>query len=770
MKESTIASYDLRYGSERFNTPDGLELYYEIRGSGPVVLIINNFFIIAPLWRNFTRTLEKTHTIISFDLRNQGASSPVDGEIVFSSLVADVRHLLDHLDIAQAYIVGTSTSTLIARDFALAHPERVKGMILVGPLFCPYGSRRRKFLTRSWLATLDRGGVAGLFEHIFPLIYSDRTIESGGSPAFLALRERFTAVNSHRQLEQFLRASLTTDDDPAKLKRVEVPVKLVVGEADFLQSPSSLAATVGLLPRGELEVVPHSGHVPYFEATERFERSIADLVARIEATGAQASDPAQAVELRFAIPDLVEAVRASIAAHGDRPAVSRGQETWSYAQLGANLAAIAAGLAADTEGPILYAPSNSPIAVATILAAIAAKRVPVLPDPTWTDAEWLEVVRRCGIRSIVSERTLSIPWLARERRIGELYVYDAVVSADERDDVTPRDHTAFCRFTSGTTGFSRCLEFSSAAAIAAARSWWRAVRYSVDDVVLCLATLNNGLAFNTSLLSVLLAGAHLVFHGGPMIPSAIAATSRRVQPTVLVAFPFVYDALATGRHQLDASRLRLAISSAAPLKDTSAEAFRATHGIAICNYYGLVEAGPCTFNDGTVEGSVGYRLDGVDFKHTGGDEPGQLRVRSASMASGFLDRHGPPLSDSFDDNGYYVTNDLALLGEHGHLYLRGRLGRLMNIEGRKVDPGEVERVIRSVEGVTDAVVREETAGGRALIAAYVEGHAIAADALIEVFRHQLAPYKRPQRVHVVPDFPRSAAGKVLFNQLVAGES
>lgn len=287
MKESTITGYDLRYGTDRFTTPDGVELYYEVRGSGPPLVIVNNFFIIAPLWRNFTRTLEKSHTIISFDLRNQGASSPVEDDVAFASLVSDIGHVLDHLGIKQTYLVGTSTSTLIARDFALAHPERVKGMALVGPLFCPYGSRRRKFLTRSWLASLERGGVAGLFEHIFPLIYSDRTIESGGTPAYLALRERFTAVNSPHQLEQFLRASLTTDDDPAKLRQLEMPVKLIAGEADFLQNPSSLAASVALLPRGELDVVPHAGHVPYFEATERFERSIASLVASVEGTGTE---------------------------------------------------------------------------------------------------------------------------------------------------------------------------------------------------------------------------------------------------------------------------------------------------------------------------------------------------------------------------------------------------------------------------------------------------------------------------------------------------
>ena len=470
------------------------------------------------------------------------------------------------------------------------------------------------------------------------------------------------------------------------------------------------------------------------------------------------------VEQLFGLPRITDALAGAIAAHGDRPAISRGDETWSYRQLGGAIAAVERDLRTEA-GPILYAPSNSPVAVATIYGAIAAGCVPVLLDPTWTDAERIEVARRAGIRGVITEAPVEVAWLGNARRIGAVYLYDVILSAAERDDVAPRSDTAFCRFTSGTTGFSRCLEFTHAAGMAAAHSWWRAVRYSPDDVVLCLATLNNGLAFNTSLLAVLLSGGHLVFHAGPIIPSSIAATSRRFPPTSLVAFPFLYDALASGRHRLDTARLRLAVSSAAPLKPESDQAFRLHHGVAISNYYGVVEAGPCTFNDGSVAGSVGYRLDGIDFKIARDDAGDRLCVRSAAMASGFLDRRGPLLSASLDAEGYYVTNDLAELGQVGHLFLRGRVGRLINIEGRKIDPGEVEGVIRAVAGVTDAMVREETANGRALLAAYVESGQLAPDDLIEVFCHHLAPYKRPQRVRVLPRFPRSAAGKILFSEL-----
>lgn len=283
MDKDTIEAYDLKYGSSRLALPDGGELYYERYGQGPALTVVNNFFLISPLWKNFTKKIACDARILAYDLRNQGSSSVVEGDIPFSSLIDDLRDLLDGLGIEKTYLLGTSTSTLICRDFALAYPERVRGMVLVGPLFCPYGSQRRKYLTRSWLNSLDSGGTAGLFAHIFPLVYSDRTIETGGTPAYLALRERFLAVNSKAQLSQFLKASLTTDDDPQKLRRITCPVLLMAGEADFLSSPMSLAASCDLMPDARLEIIDFAGHVPYFEATGRFEQLVQGFVEEIEA-------------------------------------------------------------------------------------------------------------------------------------------------------------------------------------------------------------------------------------------------------------------------------------------------------------------------------------------------------------------------------------------------------------------------------------------------------------------------------------------------------
>jgi 3-oxoadipate enol-lactonase len=283
LNREIIEAYDLAYGGHApHRCADGTELYYELRGEGPNLCIINNMYIVSPLWRNFTTSLVSQHQILSYDLRNQGASSRIKGDFEFSQHVEDLLSLLDRLEIERTYLLGTSISTLICRDFAAAHPERVKGLLLFGPVFNPVGSKRRKYLTRSWLKSLEAGGPAALFNHFYPLVFGDHTIENGGSAAYLALRERFLALNSQEQLRQNLSASLTTDDDAATLGRISCPTLLAAGDGDFLNSRSSLDATGRLFPDARVETVPFAGHVPYFEATDRFEALVGDFTDSCE--------------------------------------------------------------------------------------------------------------------------------------------------------------------------------------------------------------------------------------------------------------------------------------------------------------------------------------------------------------------------------------------------------------------------------------------------------------------------------------------------------
>ena len=281
MNIETIENWDIRYEDNApVRTPSGLDIYYEINGAGPPLTIVSNFFLASVAWRNFTTQLRDRHRLLTYDLRNQGASSEGDGS--FENHVADLEAVLDAAGLESTYLLGTSISTQICRDFAVAHPDRVRGLLLCGPTIHPSGSRRRKFLVKAWLDDLDRGGLGSLFDNFFPLVFSDRIIETGGTPVYLGLRERFLAVNSTAQLVTNMRGAAEAVDSPEKLRAIDIPVLLFTGDSDYLAGPRALHEAKELLRQASIEIIENCGHSPYVEATAQFEAIVERFVGECE--------------------------------------------------------------------------------------------------------------------------------------------------------------------------------------------------------------------------------------------------------------------------------------------------------------------------------------------------------------------------------------------------------------------------------------------------------------------------------------------------------
>ncbi|MFJ2743731.1 alpha/beta fold hydrolase [Streptomyces sp. NPDC087440] len=276
---------DLSYppDARRAQVREGVELYYESVGSGTPITFLNNFFLSAPFWRSITGELAEHHRVVTYDLANHGASGKLAKEPSWQEHAADLIGLLDALEIESTYLVGTSASTQLARDVALAHPDRVRGLILAGPVFGLTGMRRHRQLNRAWRVTLQTQGIAGLYNHMYPEVIAGEMNEEGGTPGFLGLRESFMAMNTPEELANGL--SLVQEGDPSSqlLTRIGAPTLVVLGDDDILLSPGRGRQVAALFPRGRCEIMPNAGHVPFFDDPESFQSMILKFVAETEA-------------------------------------------------------------------------------------------------------------------------------------------------------------------------------------------------------------------------------------------------------------------------------------------------------------------------------------------------------------------------------------------------------------------------------------------------------------------------------------------------------
>jgi acyl-CoA synthetase (AMP-forming)/AMP-acid ligase II len=144
---------------------------------------------------------------------------------------------------------------------------------------------------------------------------------------------------------------------------------------------------------------------------------------------------------------------------------------------------------------------------------------------------------------------------------------------------------------------------------------------------------------------------------------------------------------------------------------------------------------------------------------------GRLLIRSSSMMAGYLAADaidGSPISD-----GWFDTGDLASVDSAGVIQLMGRESEVINVEGSKVIPCEVEEVIAAFPGVREVKVYagRRRNGGQFVKAAIVSDTQVDEAAIQAHCEQNLVYYKCPERIIPVESLPRSPAGKILRDQL-----
>jgi acyl-CoA synthetase (AMP-forming)/AMP-acid ligase II len=469
---------------------------------------------------------------------------------------------------------------------------------------------------------------------------------------------------------------------------------------------------------------------------------------------------------------IQDAMRECLDRHAQRTALVSGSSRLSYEQLADRIDRASRQLRdvlpGDAPRHIGFCLRNSADYVILYFAALFAGDLPLLLDASFNTGEIESIRSDCGLDALVLEPDradqLGVDGRSAPVACGE---HAALLPLTRRPvPFTTRPTTHVCRFTSGTTGRSKCIEFSGDAVAAAARNWVAGTRMSEDDSVLCLAALSNGLAFNTSLLSTFLAGGELHFLDRLPLSRAVARRIAESRITRLVAFPALYRNFVApgGPDRAELATLRHAISAGAPLWPDVREEFRHRYGLDISDYYGIAETGPCTFRrDANDRTGLGEPLPGVEIRIAPDADDrgvGEVLVRTASMASGYLN-HPDRFAARIDADGFYHSGDRGRIVD-GRLHLVGRTQDHINVAGRKIDPTEIVALVSAITGVRDVVAfPDEDLNRETLVHLVVvaETRDLTKSAVADVCRARLAPYKVPGRISFVSEIPRNGIGK-----------
>lgn len=141
----------------------------------------------------------------------------------------------------------------------------------------------------------------------------------------------------------------------------------------------------------------------------------------------------------------------------------------------------------------------------------------------------------------------------------------------------------------------------------------------------------------------------------------------------------------------------------------------------------------------------------------------EIRVRSGVVAAGQLLEKN--LWKSLTDaDGFFSTGDMGHLDAEGRLHLRGRISSFLKHKGFRINPFEIETLLRNTPGIREAVVLgiEDSFSGQQIIACIetaADANAPDLKQLRNICAANLSAYKLPQRIVIMDAIPRTPAGK-----------
>ena len=163
-------------------------------------------------------------------------------------------------------------------------------------------------------------------------------------------------------------------------------------------------------------------------------------------------------------------------------------------------------------------------------------------------------------------------------------------------------------------------------------------------------------------------------------------------------------------------------------------------------------------------GTVGRALPGVTITLLGDagapEGSGRVHVAGAAVASGYA---GSTRADEgFTDDGF-LTGDFGRHDPAGQLVLTGRASSFINVAGKKVEPGEVEQILRSMPGIQDACVlgAADAVRGQQVVACIVaRDPSLTAPAIRQYCASRLAAHKVPRTILWLDRIPLTERGKI----------
>lgn len=251
--------------SSEFIAIDGQEVHYRQEGTGPFLLLLHGTSSSLHTWDQWTLLLKDYFTVVRLDLPAYGLTGPFpDDDYSTDHYVTFLNEFVHHLEIDTFHLAGNSFGGLLAWNFALAYPEKVKKLILIDASGYPGKETPILFqLARNPLAAFALKSITPrsfVEDNIKEVYHQDELISD-------TLVDRYYELMLHEGNRQAFidRANLDRKDRSEMISKISQPTLIQWGQHDLWIPVSDGHRFARDIPKSQLIVYKNAGHLPMEE-------------------------------------------------------------------------------------------------------------------------------------------------------------------------------------------------------------------------------------------------------------------------------------------------------------------------------------------------------------------------------------------------------------------------------------------------------------------------------------------------------------------------
>ncbi len=259
---------------------DGVEIEYDVRGSGRTLLLLHAFPLNLSMWDPQLQALPPTRRVACFDARGFGGSAKGGEPFTMDRIADDAAAVLDALAVEKAVVGGCSMGGYAALAFARRHPRRLAGLVLQDTR-AGADSEEAKANRATLAARVLAEGATVAVEAFLPKLLGETSQRT--KPALVSLlRERILAT-PREAIAAALHGLAAREDSGPTLGAIRVPTLVLVGDEDVLTPPAEAAALAAAIPNARLERIPLAGHLANLENPQAVNAALGSFLAALQA-------------------------------------------------------------------------------------------------------------------------------------------------------------------------------------------------------------------------------------------------------------------------------------------------------------------------------------------------------------------------------------------------------------------------------------------------------------------------------------------------------